>query len=98
MQPFTRWAIVSAPGAGNSASAEQEWTGPNLADLAWVDIGDNVKCAIVDLADWSLTLNERRVPSLTMDGRLITRRPLLPHEHGCDDIAASRRLLDLQPS
>lgn len=26
--PFTRWAIVSAPGAGYAPSSEQDWTGP----------------------------------------------------------------------
>ena len=98
VQPFTRWAIVSAPGTGYSPYPEQEWTGPNLDDLAWVDIGDDAKCAIVDRPDWPLTLNERRVPELVFGDRLITRRPLLPHEHTCDDVAAVRQLLALQPN
>ena len=93
--PFTRWAIVSAPGVGYAPSSEQDWTGPNLADLAWVDIGDDVKCAIVDHADWPLTHNERRAPVLILDGRIITRRPLLPREHGCEDVAVVRQLLGL---
>ncbi|HEY0518851.1 MAG TPA: hypothetical protein VGC84_05105, partial [Ilumatobacteraceae bacterium] len=88
---FTRWAIVSKGGVGLISDPNQEWTGPDLSTLAWVDVG--VKCAVIDRADWPITVGERRVPHLVLDGREITRRPLLPHESGCDDVAAFRQLL-----
>lgn len=95
VEPFTRWAIVSSGGASLVPYPEQEWTGPDSSTLAWVDVGRDVRCAVIDRADWPLTLSERRVPHLIFDGRLVTRRPLLPHELGCDDVAAFRRLLGL---
>jgi hypothetical protein len=95
VEPFTRWVIVSSGGGSLAPYPEQEWTGPDLSTLAWVDLGSDVRCAVIDRADWPLTLNERRVPHLIFDGRLITRRPLLPHENGCADVAAVRRVLGL---
>lgn len=92
---FSRWTIVSSPGASEVPYPEQEWTGPNLSDLVWVDIGNDTKCTIIDRTDWPLTLNERRIPQLVFDGRVITRRPLLPHEHDCNDVAAWRAILGL---
>jgi hypothetical protein len=98
VEPLTRWAIVSRPTAGEEPDPEQEWTGPNVNDLTWVDIGNDVKCAIVERPQRPLTLNERRLPWLVLDGRIVMRRPLLPHEHDCNDVAAVRQLLDLQPN
>ena len=97
VQPLTRWGIVSVPGQGNEPYPEQEWTGPNLAGLTWVDIGHDVKCAIYVRADWPLALNERHLPLIMLNGRVITRRPLLPHEHDCNDVATTRDLLGLHP-
>ena len=94
VQPFTRWAIVSVRNdGGNVPYPEQEWTGPDLAGLDWVDIGDDEQCAIVNRANWPLTIGERHVPVIVINGRVITRRPLLPHQQNCDDVAAVRRLL-----
>jgi hypothetical protein len=92
---FNRWAIVSAPALGNQPYPEQTWSGPDLASLSWVDIGNDSKCVVIDRQSWTLPLSERREPQIIIDDRIITRRPLLPHETDCTAVARTRQLLDL---
>lgn len=89
-----RWVIASAP--LRQAEADDEptaWTGPDLATIEWTKPADGAWCSIVDVDDWPIARSEREDWRLVIDQRQITRRPLLPHESGCDDIAGWRDLL-----
>lgn len=95
-QPFDRWVIVSAP--IDEAEPDDDvsvWTGPDLSTIDWQPIGNEAMCAIVESAEWSIAREEREDWKLVFDQRHITRRPLLPHESTCADVADWRSLLDL---
>lgn len=93
--PLDRWAIVSAPAGFEGAERiDDAWSGPDLDEIDWHVINDFSLCAIVTDDDWPLTAADQSSPNI-IDGRAVTRRPLLPHENSCGDVAELRRVLDL---
>jgi hypothetical protein len=94
--PFERWAIVSVPVEDDEPDDPPSvWSGPDLDTLDWEPIDGDAKCAIVDIDDWPISRAEREDWSLVLDERQVTRRPLLPHESTCQDVADMRALLGL---
>jgi hypothetical protein len=92
--PVRRWVIASAP--LRQAETDDEpaaWTGPDLATVEWTKPSGGAWCSIVDVDDWPIARREREDWKLVIDQRQITRRPLLPHESGCDDVEVWRDLL-----
>ncbi len=96
--PLDQWAIVSSPLKFEAErDSDAPWTGPDLDQLPWQPIGAESLCTIVEDDDWPLGEADRR-HTLVIDGRFITRRPLLPHESTCDDVAELRIVLGLDES
>ncbi len=71
------------------------WSGPDLDTIDWQRINNGADCAIVNVANWPLGRAERDDHMVVLDQRHITRRPLLPHESTCNDVAPWRTLLGL---
>jgi hypothetical protein len=95
-QPFDRWVIVSAPiDPAEPDDDASTWTGPDIDTINWHPIDNGAKCAIVENAEWPITRDEREDWKLVIDQQHITRRPLLPHESTCAEVADWRSLLDL---
>jgi hypothetical protein len=97
--PLTRWAIVARDGSATAPQQGQAWTGPTLASLTWTDISTaehpSTRCSIITKASWPIAPGEESSVPLVVDGAVVSRRPLLPHEHTCADVAATRALLHL---
>jgi hypothetical protein len=91
--PITSWAILAEPVGDQRPYDGQVWTGPDLDTLAWTPI-DGIDCAIVKRVDWPLPIGERQVPSLVVDGRIVTRRPLLPGTTSCAEVVATALALE----
>lgn len=92
--PVKRWVIASAP--LRQAEADDEpaaWTGPDLATVDWTKPAGGAWCSIVDVDDWPIARRESEDWKLVIGQRQITRRPLLPHESGCDEVEVWRDLL-----
>ncbi len=93
--PLDRWAIVSAPlGPRGDSDSDAIWTGPDLNLVDWHVINGASLCTIVVDASWPLD-PPYAGNSMVIDQRTVTRRPLLPHESTCDDIAEKRSVLEL---
>ncbi len=69
--------------------------GTDLATLDWELIDGGAECVIEVIGDWLLSRAEREDWRIVLDGRQITRRPLLPHESTCGDVAEGRALFGL---
>jgi hypothetical protein len=97
--PLARWAIVARDGSAQAPQQGQEWTGPTLASMTWTDISTaehlRTRCSIITRADWPIAPGEQTSLQLVVEGAVVTRRPLLPHEHTCADVASTRALLHL---
>jgi hypothetical protein len=97
--PLTHWAIVARDGQAKAPQQGEAWTGPTLSSLAWTDISTadhpHTRCSIFTRANWPIGPGEEGSSQLVVDGAVVTRRPLLPHEHTCTDVAATRSLLHL---
>ena len=89
--PLTRWVITATP-TSNKAVPEQKWNGPDISTLTWEQFG-NVQCTIVERNDWPLDKGELFVPYIVLDGKEVSRRPLLPHETNCAQVIDLRRQL-----
>jgi hypothetical protein len=93
--PLRRWAIVSAPlGRDDERDTDQAWTGPDLNDVEWEPIAGGAVCVIVEDPEWPLDRADEVAP-VVIDNRLVSRRPLLPHEQTCNDVSELRNALEL---
>ncbi len=93
---FDQWVVVSVPAPKGAVDDPADvWTGDPLDGLDWTAIGDDSRCAIVQRSSWPIGQAEQRDFQLVIDQRVITRRPLLPHEDSCVDVADWRRALEL---
>jgi hypothetical protein len=90
--PLTRWVITAIP-TSEKAVPEQKWKGPDMSTLTWERFG-NVRCTIVERNDWPLEKGELLVPYIVLDGKEVSRRPLLPHETNCAQVIDLRRQLN----
>lgn len=83
--PITQWALVFKPQA--IVNEVPEWPGPDLSTLPARTWGD-FRCAILDGGAWSLTASATYDEYYRSGGStwFVSTRPLLPHEHGCDDV------------
>ena len=89
-----RGVIVSAPLDVDQRDSNRAWSGPDLDELDWQPIAGGSVCALIDNDEWPLDRAEQAAP-LVIDGRLVSRRPLLPHEQDCDDVSELRLALGL---
>ena len=85
-----RWAIVSAPVEFDDVRDSGAWSGPDLDDVDWQPINGRSLCTIIVDDDWPLESS-----LIVIDHRVVTRRPLLPYEQTCDDVAELRAVLGL---
>jgi hypothetical protein len=91
-----QWAVVSTPMIDREVRNDaRQWTGPDLSTLTWEAINDSSQCAIVEHEGWSNKDRQRLAFEAVIDSRVVTWRPLLPHETGCSDVAELRVLLEL---
>lgn len=89
-----RWVVISTPvPEAEPDDMSTVWTGPEPDELRWTEIGNGARCAIVGVVGWSFQRAERQEPRVVLDRRQLSRRPLLPHESTCDDVAEWRELL-----
>ena len=88
--PVERWAVLTRPAlSGGPDSEPSSWTGPPLESLHWTVGNNDIDCAIVTDADWPIGQDERlNAAGIRVAGRIVTRRPLLPHEAECADVLA----------
>lgn len=91
--PITAWAVLTEPAGDRTPYEGQVWSGPDLDTLTWTAI-EGMDCAVVERSEWPLPIGERQVPEIVVDGRLVTRRPLLPGTAGCADVVATYRALE----
>lgn len=85
--PITQWAVVFEPQA--IVNEVPEWPGPDLSTVPAASWGD-LRCAILPGAAWALTATATYDEYYVSGGStwFVSIRPLLPHEHGCDDVFA----------
>lgn len=91
--PLTRWAVQSA-GPMRTLDAERwPWDDLDPGSLDWSFNEFGVRCAILDRDSWPYDVDERGDWDARVSG--IYRRPLMPHEQGCDDVFAWREELGI---
>jgi len=92
---ISRWAIVAVDGPTVLPSPSDTWTGPPLDSLTWTTIGPRTRCAIVTRQDWPTEVAGENRYHARVGGADVSRRPILPHEHDCSDVATFRTALGM---